>query len=382
LAARRLLLLLILIAGHLAVHGVEITWRPLYPWDAWATWAQKTRVWFELRQLVAFVPPEQWLDSHDISVFTTRASLYPPTIPLIQLWTLMGLDQWNDALMNLPWLLCASGLGFALYAQARLWGVGPLPALVAVYLLLSLPLLSAHIGLAGYADLWLAAIYGLAVMALLHWGRNGDKRQGLLALLAVVAVTQIKDEGGVWALTLLLPALIVWLPRYWLYGLLVLVLTAGTAVLLTGGIHTEIPGVGHLTITAERVVIPHLKEFKLGFHPGVGEIFVQNMYVWGNWHMLWWLAPAVLLLALPHLRTDRVLIAAYALLAAAAGFVVFMFFFTELYQWAKDATSLNRIMLHLVPAMLFILVIVYHAVRRLAAPLHHRPALPASPPAE
>lgn len=35
----------------------EVWLRPLYPWDAWTTWAVRPRVWAELRELTPFVAP-------------------------------------------------------------------------------------------------------------------------------------------------------------------------------------------------------------------------------------------------------------------------------------------------------------------------------------
>jgi len=355
-----LILILALITSHLVINGLGIIWRPLYAWDAWATWAHKTRVWFELRELVAFVPPEQWLKIYDTKVYTTLASSYPSTIPLIQVWTLLGLGHWDDALMNLPWLFCALGLGLALYGQARLWGLAMLPALIAVYFLLSLPILNAHVELAGNADLWVAATYGLAVMALLQWIRNRDSRQLLLALLAAVAVTQIKQEGIAWALILVPLTLPLLLPKHWLYSLILLLIAIIGALFLTGGITMEIPGVGHLSITAEKVVIPNIREFRLGYYPEAGEHIIKNMYTWDNWHLLWYLAPFILWNGLPHLAADKALLVSYILLAATGGFVALVFLFTHVSQWAIDATLINRIILQLAPAVLFILLTACH----------------------
>ncbi len=354
------ILILALITSHLLINGLGIIWRPLYAWDAWATWAHKTRVWFELRELVTFVPPDQWLSTSDPKVYTTLASSYPSTIPLIQVWTLLGLGHWDDALMNLPWLLCALALCLALYGQARLWGLAMLPALTAVYFLLSLPILNAHIELAGNADLWVAATYGLAVMALLHWIRNRDSRQLLLALLAAVAVTQIKQEGIAWALILVPLILPLLLPKQWLYSLIVLLTAIIVILFLTGGISMEIPGVGYLSLTTEKVVIPNLREFRLGFYPEAAEHIIKNMYTWDNWHLLWYLAPFILWKGLPHLAADKALFVSYILLATTGGFIALVFLFTHVSQWAIDATLINRVILQLAPSVLFILLIACH----------------------
>jgi len=275
----------------------------------------------------------------------------------------MGMGRWDDSLVNLPWLLCGAGLGLAFYGQARLWHISPLPAVIAVYLLLTLPFLGAHIDLAGYADLWLATAYCLSVMALLHWVRGGDLRQGILAVLTAVAVTQIKTEGIFWSLTLLPAVLIASLPRKALYFSAGLLVMAATVAYVAGGIDSEIPGIGRFSVTAEKVVLPHLGQFKLGFYPSAMQSVFTHAYVWSSWNILWYLAPVVLLLGLSRIRGDRALVAAYSLLIVAMGFIALMFFFTEFHRWAEAGTALNRIILHLVPVTLFVMLIVLHSVQ-------------------
>lgn len=356
-----ILMLLIIIAGQFVIYGLDVSLRPLYPWDAWASWAHKARVWFAYKELVPFVSYEEWRSSGDSKIFTVTAYGYPPTIPLIQTWTALGLGRWDDSLTNLPWLLCGAALGLAFYGQARLWHIPPLPVVIAVYILLTLPFVGSHIDLAGYADLWLATVYCLAVMALLHWVRSGDLRQGILALFAAVAVTQIKTEGVFWTLTLLPAVLIAWLPRKAIYSVLGLLLAAVTVVCFAGGIDFQIPGIGRFAITSEQVIIPYLGDFKLGFFPSALQSVVTSAYVWSSWNLLWYLAPVALLLGLPRLRGDQTLVAAYSVLVVAMGFIALLFFFTEFYRWAEAGTALNRIILHLVPAMLFVMLIVFHS---------------------
>ncbi len=180
---------------------LEIVWRPLFPWDAWMQWATKARVWFELGYMAPFVPVR------GVGRRGCRAGLhrpdpgYPGTVPLLQVWSALAIGRWDDALMNVPWFACGVALAFAFYGQVRAWGVSAFLAMVGTYLLMSLPFLNVHVALAGYAELHMAAIYGLAAMAFFLWARDGDARQGWLALVLALALPLIKKPGIFWLMS-------------------------------------------------------------------------------------------------------------------------------------------------------------------------------------
>ena len=77
-------LLLALIIVRLVNLGMEVYWRPLFPWDATMHWATKARVWFEYRTIVPFVDNGTWLSLFGEGVYTDRHPDYPSTIPLLQ----------------------------------------------------------------------------------------------------------------------------------------------------------------------------------------------------------------------------------------------------------------------------------------------------------
>ena len=247
-------ILFILLLAWLGVRFVglalEVWWRPLYPWDAWSTWMIRSRVWSELGQLAPFVAPGRWLADATGSVYAIEAWTYPYTVSLLALWPTLAYGAWNETAANLPWLGCALALGLGFYGQTRLWGASALTALVFTWLLLSLPLLDTHVALAGYADLWLAAVFGLAVIAFFQWARNGDRRQGLLALLLALACPLVKLEGAVWWL-LFIPALLAARLRGWLWLALVGVVAAlGLGWWLAGGVAFGAPGLGEIRLDA------------------------------------------------------------------------------------------------------------------------------------
>ncbi|MDQ5910364.1 MAG: hypothetical protein QG599_2460 [Pseudomonadota bacterium] len=346
------ILLLIWLGWRLILLAQEVWLRPLYPWDAWTTWGVRARVWSELRELVPFVSPEQWLADASGSAYTLHAWQYPDAVSLLALWPTLAFGGWNESIAHLPWLGAAPALGLGFYGQARLWGAAPLTALIFVWLLLSLPMLNTHVALAGYADLWLAAVFGLAVGALLQWARTGDRWQGVLALLLALACPWLKREGLIWALLLIPAATVVWTPRrYWPW--------LGGGVLLTlilwwvsGGIVFTVAGWGEVWLTPEVMQLPGLGRFEWHYH-AVGEPVARNLLILGNWHLLGYLLLIALLWGLPKIFAEPWRLAGMLVTGSGLFMLFALFFLTDAYLWAVQYTSINRVFLHFAPALLF-----------------------------
>jgi hypothetical protein len=341
--------------------ALEVWWQPLYPWDAWTTWAVRARVWAELKELVPFVSANAWLANPEEPIYTIDAWPYPPAVSLIAAWPSLAMGGWNETASNLPWLGAVLALGLGLYGQARLWGASPLWALIILWLALSMPILQTQIALAGYADVWVALALALGLMAFLQWARSGDWRQGSLALLALVACALMKREGLVWA-SLFLPALIVARLR----GIRLLAATGmlvgvGVWIGLSGGLGFEMPGFGSVWLGFDRIAIPGLPSFTYHYHD-VWEPVLRHTLVYSNWHLFPYLFVLALVAgAFVVIRTgspgwQR---AGLTWALASVGAVYFLFFWTEAHQWAVKATSINRIVLQFAPALMFWLMLVW-----------------------
>ena len=346
------ILLLAWLGWRLFLLAQEVWLRPLYPWDAWTTWEVRARVWSELRQWVPFVDPQRWLADASSSVYTVHAWEYPDAVSLLALWPTLAFGAWHEPVAHLPWLGAGVALGLGFYGQARLWGASPLAALIFVWLLLSLPVLDTHIALAGYADLWLAAVFGLAVCALLQWAQTGDRWQGVLALMLALACPWIKREGLVWALLLIPAAAVVWTPRrYWLW-LVGGFLLALTLWFMVGGVVFTVAGWGDVRLTPEVIQLPVLGRFELHYHD-IWEPVVRNLLILGNWHLLGYLLLAALLAGLPRTLAEPWRLAGMIVMGSGLLMLFVLFFFTEAYLWAVEYTSINRVFLQFAPALLF-----------------------------
>ncbi|HRF43161.1 MAG TPA: hypothetical protein PLD30_02815 [Candidatus Competibacteraceae bacterium] len=346
------LLLLAWLGGRFFLLAQEVWLRPLYPWDAWTTWAVRARTWSELQQLVPFVSPERWLADGSGSVYTVHAWEYPDAVSLLALWPALAFGAWYEPVAHLPWLGAAVALSLGFYGQARLWGAAPLTALIFVWLLLSLPVLDTHVALAGYADLWLAAVFGLAVCALLQWARTGSRWQGLLALLLALACPWIKREGWVWALVLIPAAAVGWTPRrdwLWLAGGFLLVLILWFAA---GGVVFTVAGWGEVRLTPAVIQLPLLGRFELHYHD-IWAPVARNLLILGNWHLLGYLLLIALLAGLPRAVAEPWRLAGMVVTGSGLLMLFVLFFLTEAYLWAVEYTSINRVFLQFAPALLF-----------------------------
>jgi hypothetical protein len=324
--------------------AAEDALRPLLPWDAWAQWATKARVWYQYGRLLPFVPPREWLAAGDPLHFMDARSGYPATVPLLQVWSALCLGRWDESLINAPWPAMACALGLAFYAQARRLGAGPAAAMLCTYLVLSLPFLDIHVALAGNVDLFMAVAYALAVMALWRWTLARNRADAILALVMALGCVTLKIEGIFWALTLV-PAVIVALNRR--LGLWVVGLSAAAAVL-------------YVLVGPEQVVI---FGYALGTRfTNVSEPLLAHLLVMDNWHLLWYAAIVMVIAKRRALLAPELAPMSVTMLFAFA-FVFVVFFYSSAAGGVDEESLVNRLPLHLVPALAFYLLVLWRRGR-------------------
>jgi hypothetical protein len=353
-------LLLGWIALRFVLLALAVEWQPLYPWDAWTQWATKARVWYELGRIVSFATADAWFAADGTAYFDAWPS-HPPTLPLLQVWTCVALGHWDDALMNWPWWQTAVALAAAVYGGLRSFGMSPLGALVATYLVASLPLANVHVALAGYAELPMAAFYTGAVLAFLRWAATRDRHDAALAALLAFACTQIVNPGLVWALTLVPGLIVALLPRIGLK-----IAASGLAALLF-----------LLAVVAQSsfALIGYAVHLRFApAWPAAGE----SAFVLGNWNLLWYGVIIAALLAGRALVSPA--LAPLTIVAAAGAlFLLAVFAFPDVGLWFSDQVSLNRATLPFAPVAVVFAVLAFRAfslrwTQAAAAELRTQPA--------
>ena len=340
--------LLLLIIVRVTTLGLEIVWRPLFPWDATTHWATKARVWFEYHRIVPFVTKDAWGEIGGAGIFTDLHPHYPVAVPLLQVWMNLALGHWDESLMNLPWLLCLIALGSAFYGQLRAQGLGPALAIAFTYLLLSMPLLNTHVALAGYADIFLGAAYCAALMAFHNWLTTRQRWQGVLALIFSISCALIKDEGLVWSLTFVPAMAFILMPRREAAKLCVLLPLVLALVWLVRPPGLEIAG-------------NQLDHLELGFYTEGLIGILQSIWLHDNWHLLGYLLLAIIPLGLlmPGAMTRTYLPISIALATAVVAFL-FLFLLTGFGVAASDYTGVGRLSIQLAPGLLYLSALLCH----------------------
>ena len=348
--------LLAMLLARVVVMGIEIYSRPLFPWDATMHWATKARVWFAEGAMVPFVDQVEWAYRYGEGVFTDRHPHYPPTIPLLQVWMSLALGAWNESLMNLPWLVCYVALGLLFYGHLRLADMTPATAMAFTYLLLSMPLLNIHVALAGYADLFLGATYGAALLFFFHWCQDRAPWKLVAMAIFLVLCPMLKNEGTVWAASLA-PALIaMFLPRAEVLKFFVLLALLGI--------------LGALVIPGDmRIAGTTLAELMPSFDPEGMTGLVKSVWLHDNWHLQGYLLLATAPVA--FLLRERIMQAHLGFLLAlgsSAAAFLYLFLFTGYAGGAKDLSGVGRLCLHLAPGLMFMVAVFYRDLIESQAP--------------
>ncbi|MEZ5462445.1 hypothetical protein [Dokdonella sp.] len=348
--------LLAAIVLRLGVLGSEALLRPTFPWDAWSAWSVKPKAWFLIGHYVPYVSMQEWLANPDLPLRTAAIWDYPELLAWIEIWFASAAGGWNEPLINFAWTGVLASIGLASYGQWRAIGLRPEQCMLLVYGLVSLPLLGAHVALAGYADLWLAAALGMAVLGWLRWMHDRAPGQLVLAGLFAATLPMIKLEGAVWLAIFSSVVVLSMLPkriRWWVVTAALLLALLGLAL---GGFAIPILGLGWVRASWGEVIVPALGALDLHWRP-VGRAMLSGLLTLPNWHLLWYLLPLAVALRWHVFQESRMARSLGAMLGLCALFLFVLFFFTEASTWAENYTSANRLILHIVPAVFSLLAL-------------------------
>jgi hypothetical protein len=345
--------LLAWIAIRAAMLLVEVASRPLYAWDAWSVWATKAKAYFAMRTIVPFVDLATWSASTTPAWYDAQP-MQPATLPLLQAWIASAIGAWDDASVALPWWLFFVALVLVVYGEVRRRGAPLLHALVAAWLVATLPLLGVQVALAGYADLPLAAAFALGSLAGVRAIRTRSPVDIVAAVAALASCALYKSSGYAWIVVALPGLAAAALGRPWHRRLAVLVLVVAIAI---AGIAARFPN-----LVVGRVSFAYVP---------VWDNFLTETALLANWHLV--ALGVVGTLALRYRRiADADMAPLTLILFAGAVWIATLAAFPSLRLWGADFLGLNRAMLVWVP-----FAIAWMAIAMLAAPVEA--AQPAAP---
>ena len=347
--------LLALILVRLGFIAAEVALRPVTPWDAWTTWLLRGRIWFEHATLTPIVGAEPWRTADPPYPFTTAAHHYPRTVSIIPAWIALNAGTWNEALALAPWVAALVALLLAVYGQVRRLGGTALDAILVSYLLISMPMVTVHAALAGYAELWTAATVALAAVSLWIWRLRKERLQLLLAIPFLAALPTLKLEGSIWLLALSAGMFLWFLKTRTVLLLAAVCLGTVVAWVNLGGINIEAPGLGTIILRPDQVVIPGFVNLTLGPEPGALSALLRALFVYANWHLLWFALLALSPLIFYRNFHDWQLRGPSYTVLIMLGMLLTLFLLTNASQWVVSQTSVNRLLLHMTPMLIVFL---------------------------
>ena len=343
---------LVLFSSRLGLLVPDALSPKLFPWDAWLVWAYEAKVWFEQGEFITFAPPTEKFDAvKEVWVGGTSID-YPKVIPAMILWLSSGSEQWLAVPIGLAWLWCAVSIGLLVFGASQRLGLSNAWSAVAAYLWFSLPIVSAHTALYGYADLWMSGILTCLGVLILFRDSSGDKTTRLfwsgscIALLLLLPL--IKLEGIYWVLILgTVMTMVRLLAHFRLLGWLV-IMGGSLSSLIAWVMGIDVLAwftQGRLSISLDNVVAGLV---------GIG----RHAFIYYDWHLLF-VSLLIIVLAFPRHR---------ALLSRHPDFVVFCLIglgiismvlpFSGSQLWLTQSTLFSRVGLQLSALLIILLVLV------------------------
>lgn len=337
--------LLLGLLAWLALRGcslvTEVALRPLFPWDAWATWSVKAKAWYLGNNWHPFVGFDAWLA--DPQARYVAAWFYPDAVPTLEVWFASAAGGWRVAAVLSMWpALWLAGL-LVLVGQVR---AAPAPwwlALVAGFCWASLPLVQTHVALAGYADLPMTVMFGAAVLSLARAALGHGRRHLVLALLFALLLPAVKQEGALWLIVLAVGVLYLLLAARGRLRLLAIAGALALAWTAVFGLRLPLPSVGWVEAGWGYLRTADGADLALAWRP-VGSQLAETLLLAPNWHLLWWLSPIVLLATVP---VWRALASVGWVMAIGLSAIVFIFMFSDAALWADNLTAVNRVLMQL-----------------------------------
>ena len=321
----------------------DLLLRPVFPWDAWKLWAWKARVWFEAGELVQFAPYATW-QTAGADEFVMEGVHHPDLVSLVMLWSAIAIGAWDDSLVGIAWLMAGLSAGLMVFGMLRHLGSPVAMAWLGVYLLISAPMVATHIALFGYADLWVMLYFLVFTTGLVFWVRHRSWWPLVVMGFGFVMMALAKDTG------------IYWLPVLALGWLAVTLSNRVLLVLLAAG---GVLAVGFAVLGFDPLA--WLSSGRYGLDPREPVAALQGMgrhlFIWLDWHLTWYLMPAVVALALmrsgqmPELRALLV-VSLVSLAVAMGGFLV-----TRAAEYAAVGTLFSRILLQIYPVIVLMSVL-------------------------
>ncbi len=339
-------LIILLIALHVFFVLANNLSRDIYPWDAFTTWMYRAKVWVLNNALLEFHTVEQWLQSGG-NGYALHAARYPASVSAVAAFASVLSGDWSDQLASLPWFFTTAAIGCLMFGLCRQSGLGALASLIGSYALISVPLVSIHGILAGYADLWMMGSSGMGLAALLLWAHYNDRGTLAVGFMLLLSGCLFKAEGWIWlGLGLFFVALTTLWRRHKTYTLL----TVSGALLAGFAIESlQLGPLGLWGVEDRAIHLGPLGQYSLRPYNPLPN-YLEMIFMRGNFQLLGPLyAAGLAVLTLKDLRASGVYWL-MGILIAGSQWIIFGLSSFSLY--AETGTSINRLLMHFLPVFI------------------------------
>jgi hypothetical protein len=103
--------------------------------------------------------------------------------------------------------------------------------------------------------------------------------------------------------------------------------------------------------------IPVIGKLALAWHGDAAVGIVRSLFAQLNWHLLWWFVPFALLWRWRAFASAESMRLLGLLLLACLLLLLFLFVFTDAAEWAESYTAVNRLVMHVTPAVVSLMAL-------------------------
>lgn len=336
-------LLLLAIAGKVGYIFFESLIKPVVSWDAWANWSLKAKIFF-----MDPLPLVSYYESYRAGIAD-----YPLHLPLLEAWVYLCLGAWNDQLVKIIFPLYFVSLLLIFYYLLRR-SAPRLNSLLFTFLLSALPFLVYHATIE-YADFPLTVYYSVSLFLLYLWAEKAEPGNFFCSAIVAGFLPLIKKEGLVYLLMIFVIFMVVLLTKrsanaekarlFIRFTVFPIIIGAPwlifSQIMRLKGVGEQAPHLMPLNILLDRIL-------------NIFITFFNKMFLSGNWNIMWLLFCLAIILYHNFVLASKLKLILFSIVLNLA-FLIAIYLFTESYAFLLDGTTLNRNMLIIMPAVVFLI---------------------------
>ncbi len=269
--------IVVLLLYRFGLTAVDLLSKPVFPWDGWSSWSAKAKIFFYYKSIPSLSDVLTFWQFTDETMVSANGARHPYFISLIQTYTALCWGDWDDNIVNLPWWGLGLATVFVVYGSLRYLGIKMLPAILASYAAVSMPIWDIHISLGSYADIWVGASLFCSLCFLMFVLSYKERRLLFVFFIFCMITYLTKNTALIFVLSLLLVVIWHWLG--WVWSIILLILGLGLYLVGHAWLDDEL-------ITYLRNLLSSGFNKKMLTYNPVEKLVWHEWFLMDNWHYL------------------------------------------------------------------------------------------------